>query len=110
MLLRKVSKTKIVRKKNDKSEKIHTKLNDSLFKLHPYFKEIISFDPNDEHRYVCELYKANGARSTYHSEWREGLRGHLETIAHKGFTDKKMKPPLDECIATWRMWFLFGRT
>lgn len=96
---RKVSQTKIVREKNGKSEKVHTKFNDSLFKLHPYFKEIISSDPNDEYRYICQLCKANGARSSYYSGWREGLRGHLETSAHKGFTDKKMKPLLDECIA-----------
>jgi len=95
---KKVVKSKSISEKSTKSNKIHTKFSDSLFKLHQYFKEIISPDPEDECRYICELCKANGARSTYYSGWREGLRSHLETETHKGFTDKKMRQSLNECI------------
>jgi len=98
---KKVNKTQSsMDKAPKKQEKIHTKFNDSIFKLHPYFNEIISADPKDEFRLICELCKAHGARPSYYSSWREGLRAHLETESHKGFTEKEKRRSLCECIET----------
>jgi len=78
---KKVNKTQSsVDKAPKKQEKNHTKFNDSIFKLHPYFNEIISADPQDEFCFIYELCKAHGARPI----WKQKVTKELQKRKRDG--------------------------
>ena len=50
-------------KNSEISKKAHTKWNDNIFILHPYFEEIIKPDPTDISKFICVICTSNSRNS-----------------------------------------------
>jgi len=92
--------------KEEKEKKNHTKWNDQIYDLHPYFVELVVESEENAYRFVCLICQKNSAK--VYTGWRESLRDHLQTEAHIEFTPKEDRKESERFYCgSWRECFSF---
>jgi len=69
--------------------KNHTKWNESIYDQHPYFKQILEGDPQNEYRVICKLCTNASTSKKPVGFDRKNLLEHLVTQTHNKYTDNK---------------------
>jgi len=88
---RKVVKANIVKESSKAVPyKHYTKWNESIYQIHPYFKQIIEGDPDNEYRVICKLCTNASTSKTPVGFFRKNLLDHLLTQSHRKYTDFKI--------------------
>ena len=94
-----MSKKLKLQKKAEQNQKNQISWSQKVFKLNPYFEEIIKVDPKDSSKFICMLCTKNlrnqGKPASYQ---RKNLRNHLMTVKHQNFTPDEETVSLKECI------------
>lgn len=69
--------------------KNYTKWNESIYDQHPYFKQILEGDPQNEYRVICKLCTNASTSKKPVGFYRKNLLEHLVTQTHNKYTDSK---------------------